>query len=204
MTEQKQELVLPKNPVAAFEAWLKEAIAENCAEPTAMTLATASKAGVPSARIVLFKGLQNNEAFKFFTNYESPKAHDLIENPQASLVFLWTSEKFQRQVRVFGQVKKLSDAESYEYFKSRARGSQIGAWSSPQSQRVASRADLESLLSHTEKKYHDQVVPLPPFWGGFALLPEKMEFWEGRQYRIHERFIFEKSTSGWMKNRVAP
>ncbi len=203
MSEHNQELFLGEDPIIGFESWLKEATEANCAEPTAMTLSTASLKGVPSARTVLFKGIRNG-AFKFFTNYDSPKSYDLIANPVAALVFLWTSPNFQRQIRVFGKVEKLTEAESFEYFKSRARGSQIGAWSSPQSQKVTSRAELESFLSHTEKKYHDQVVPLPPFWGGFALTPQSIEFWEGRQYRIHERFIFKKIAKNWSKSRLAP
>ncbi len=203
MSDQFHELHLAANPIHAFENWLKDAKDELCAEPTAMTLATASKSGVPSARIVLFKGLKD-EKFKFFTNYESPKAHDLIENPIATLVFLWTSPKFQRQIRVFGQVEKLSPKESEEYFHTRARGSQIGAWSSPQSQKVESRLALERRLHETEKKFDSQMVPLPSFWGGFALSPQSLEFWEGRQYRIHERFIFERSGDSWVKSRLAP
>ena len=198
------ELNLGEDPIQVFESWLKEATSSGCAEPTAMTLATATKDGVPSARTVLFKGLKN-KSLKFFTNYESPKAQDLIGNPVASLVFLWTSSTFQRQLRIFGRVEKLTADESFDYFKTRARGSQIGAWSSPQSQKVSSRAELEALLSNNEKRFHDKAVPLPPHWGGFALTPERMEFWEGRQYRIHERFVFEKNQRGeWQKRRLAP
>lgn len=203
MSDRSQELRLSDNPIVAFETWLKEATDAQCAEPTAMTLATATKAGVPSARIVLFKGLKN-ESFKFFTNYKSPKSHDIIENPVASLVFLWTSKDFQRQIRIFGEVEKLTEKESAEYFHSRARGSQIGAWSSPQSQKVTSRAQLEKLVGETEQKFDNQSVSLPPFWGGFAVKPSSLEFWEGRQFRIHERFIFEKVGINWLKSRLAP
>ncbi len=197
------ELKLPNAPIAAFEKWLQQAVSAGCSEPTAMTLATASKLGVPSARIVLFKGLRG-EAFRFFTNYQSPKAHDLIENPIASLVFFWSAQSFQRQIRVFGSIEKLSEKESTEYFHSRARGSQIGAWASPQSQKVKSREALEEFIKEYEKKFDGKTVDRPPYWGGFVLNPEKIEFWEGREFRVHERFLFEKINSNWIKNRLAP
>lgn len=196
-----EELLLPKNPVEAFQEWMNAAIEAQCIEPTAMTLATASKNGVPSARIVLFKGLKG-DSFKFFTNYTSPKAQDLIENPQAVLVFYWAPLK--RQIRIFGKVQKLSDSESREYFQSRARGSQIGAWASPQSKAVLNRAELEKLVDENEKKFAGKIVPLPDFWGGFLLQPETFEFWEGRDFRIHERFIFKKTDGQWSLLRLAP
>jgi pyridoxamine 5'-phosphate oxidase len=195
------ELVLAENPVDAFQEWMKAAVEAKCVEPTAMTLATSSKNGVPAARMVLFKGLKG-EAFRFFTNYTSPKSHDLIANPQAALVFFWAP--LQRQIRIVGPVEKLSEKESLEYFHSRARGSQIGAWSSPQSQKVGSRAELEKIVSENEEKFEGQIVPLPPFWGGFALTPESMEFWEGRDFRVHERFVFKKVNQSWVKFRLAP
>lgn len=196
-----KELVLLDSPIEAFKIWLQEAIDAACVEPTAMTLATASKDGVPSARIVLFKGLKG-ESFKFFTNYSSPKARDLIENPLGFLVFYWAPLK--RQIRIFGKVEKLSQEESLEYFQTRPRGSQIGAWSSPQSQSVASREALEKLVHETEKKFAGQKIPVPPFWGGFILSPESIEFWEGREHRIHERFLFKKLNKQWAKSRLAP
>jgi pyridoxamine 5'-phosphate oxidase len=196
-----EELVLPNNPVDAFQEWMKTAVEAKCVEPTAMTLATASKDGVPAARMVLFKGLRG-EAFRFFTNYNSPKSHDLIANPRAALVFFWAP--LQRQIRVVGKIVKLSEQESLEYFHSRARGSQIGAWSSPQSQTVSNRAELEKIVADNEKKFEGQPIPLPPFWGGFALEPESIEFWEGRNFRVHERFIFKKLDQIWVKSRLAP
>lgn len=196
-----EELVLPDNPVNAFQEWMRAAVEAKCIEPTAMTLATASKDGVPAARMVLFKGLKG-ESFRFFTNYTSPKSHDLIANPKAALVFFWAP--LQRQIRVVGRIEKLSEQESLEYFHSRARGSQIGAWSSPQSQTVGSRAELEKLVAENEEKFEDLPVPLPPFWGGFALHPETIEFWEGRDFRVHERFIFKKINQSWVKSRLAP
>lgn len=203
MSEQSRELPLSSNPILAFEVWLKEAIDQKCAEPTAMTLATATKQGIPSARIVLFKGLKA-EGFKFFTNFQSPKAHDLLDNPLAALVFLWISPKFQRQIRISGHVEKLGDADSDEYFNTRARGSQIGAWASPQSQKVASRSTLEKMIQEVETRFQNQPVTRPPFWGGFLLNPESIEFWEGRDFRIHERFVFEKNQARWVKDRLAP
>ncbi len=203
MSKQSQELDLSDNPQVAFETWLKDAIDAQCAEPTAMTLATASKSGVPSARIVLFKGFKEG-SFKFFTNFKSPKADDLIENPRAALVFFWSTSSFQRQVRIFGMVEKLSERESIEYFRTRERGSQIGAWASPQSQKVASRAALEKMVSDIEQKFAGKPIVQPPFWGGFALSPQSFEFWEGREFRIHDRFIFERKNSAWIKSRLAP
>ncbi len=196
-----KELILSHNPIDAFQDWLKAAVDAKCVEPTAMTLATASKSGVPAARMVLFKGLEG-DSFRFFTNYSSPKAHDLISNPQAALVFFWAP--LQRQIRIFGKVQKMNEKDSLKYFHSRARGSQIGAWSSPQSQTVSSREELEKIVEETEKKFAGKEIPLPPNWGGFLLDPVSIEFWEGRDFRVHERFIFKKTNQVWVKSRLAP
>jgi pyridoxamine 5'-phosphate oxidase len=195
-------LVLNPDPLRSFEAWLADATAAGCIEPTAMTLATASRAGRPSARIVLFKGLSGG-GFRFFTNYKSHKAASLAENPFAALVFHW--QDLRRQIRIEGSVEKLSLIESNAYFQSRERGSQIGAWSSPQSQEVRSRDELVELIKQTEQRFQDaSEIPCPPFWGGYRLRPERIEFWEERPSRLHERVAFVCENGAWQTHRLAP
>lgn len=193
------------DPFAQFSAWFAEAVASQLPEPNAMTLATASPDGQPTARTVLLKGVEN-QGFVFFTNYESQKADDLAANPRAALLFTWL--ELQRQIRIEGRVEKIARAASEAYFQSRPRESQIGAWASPQSRIVASRETLETRMAALEKEYAGlSVLPCPPHWGGYCLRPERIEFWQGRPSRLHDRILFSKTadgSDGWKIERLAP
>ncbi|NBC07823.1 MAG: pyridoxamine 5'-phosphate oxidase [Bacteroidetes bacterium] len=193
----------PSDPIVQFERWFEEALRAEVPEPNAMTLSTASPAGRPSARIVLLKGLENG-AFLFYTNYQSHKGRELSENPHAALTFLW--HELQRQVRVEGRVERLSPEASTEYFQSRPKSSQIGAWVSPQSQPIESRKVLEKREQELWEKYEDaEQLPRPEHWGGFRVVPQRIEFWQGRPSRLHDRIFFERDASGeWRKSRLAP
>ncbi len=192
---------LAADPLTQFNQWFEDAVAANVFEPNAMILATTTSAGIPAARTVLLKGV--NEGFRFFTNYESDKGNELAETPHAALVFLW--KELHRQVRVTGLVQKLDKEESAEYFHSRPRGSQIGAWASPQSDEIADRTILERLTAETEARFADvDPIPLPPFWGGYIIRPRTVEFWQGRRSRLHDRFRYSRSGDGWEIVRLAP
>ena len=192
---------LAADPIQQFHSWLQQAIGAQLLEPTAMTLATADKAGRSSARVVLLKGL-DDRGFVFYTNYESRKARELLENSSASLVFYWA--ELERQVRVGGTASRISRDESERYFKSRPRGHQLGAWVSTQSEVIASRAVLEERLKEYERRYPD-AVPLPPFWGGYVVAPNEIEFWQGRPNRLHDRFRYTRQKDGlWLIERLAP
>jgi pyridoxamine 5'-phosphate oxidase len=168
----------------------------------AMTLATADKEGRPSARVVLLKGV-DERGFIFFTNYDSRKGHELTENPQAALVFYWPD--LERQVCVAGEASKLPLAESEEYFRSRPRGARIGAWASKQSEVLRDRAALEETWQKLEAQYPGEQVPMPPYWGGYILSPTRIEFWQGRPNRLHDRFRYTKVTGGtWQIERLSP
>ncbi|XP_067012704.2 pyridoxine-5'-phosphate oxidase [Anabrus simplex] len=184
-----------KEPLSQFRVWFDEASRHpGIGEANAMCLATATKDGIPSARFVLLKGFGIN-GFKFFTNYESRKARELEENPRASLTFYW--EPLQRQVRVDGQVEKVAKEESDEYFASRPRDSQIGAWASKQSTVIAGREELMVRRSEILEKYKQaEAVPRPDYWGGYILIPERMEFWQGQTDRLHDRIVFRRLKSG--------
>lgn len=190
-----------KNPVGQFSEWMQEAIDAELLDPNAMTLATADKNGVPSARIVLLKSI-DKKGLIFFTNYESSKGKDLLENPKASVVFFW--KELERQVRVAGTVEKISKKESEKYFKSRPYESQISAWASNQSSEVRSRNVLEEKFAQFKKKYPEKKVPLPDFWGGFRIIPERFEFWQGRPNRLHDRITYLKEKDKWEIVRLAP
>jgi pyridoxamine 5'-phosphate oxidase len=166
-----------------------------------MTLATASRDGVPAARIVLLKGFDET-GFVFFTNYESAKAHDLDNNPRACLLLFWAA--LERQVRITGGVTRTSAEESDTYFHSRPFESQIGAWASAQSRRVGDRSALESRYAELAAQYAGGPVPLPPFWGGYRVVPEAMEFWQGRKSRLHDRLLYVRSNGRWERSRLAP
>ena len=195
------EAVAGNNPLSFFEKWLAEATAAHIDEVNAMTLATAGSDGRPHARIVLLKGL-HAEGFCFYTNYESNKGVQLAENSHAALVFFW--KELERQVRVEGRVAMLEPRLSDAYFASRPLGSRIGAWASPQSQVIASRAVLEEADAAYEKQFGGD-VPRPSFWGGYRVVPEKIEFWQGRSSRLHDRIVFEReSGEAWRRYRIAP
>ena len=192
---------LSPDPIAQFNKWLQQAIDAQMLEPTAMTLATAGKAGRPSARIVLLKGV-DERGFIFYTNYESRKGRELAENSNAALAFYWP--ELERQARASGTVSKLSREESDKYFQSRPRGHQLGAWVSTQSDVIANRGVLEERLEQFEKRYPD-TVPLPPFWGGYILSPAEIEFWQGRPNRLHDRFRYSRQRDDrWLIERLAP
>ena len=182
--------------------WYGEAEAAGLREPHAMTLATATREGRPSARVVLLRGF-DERGFCFFTNYESRKGRELAENPAAALVFLWS--ELERQVRIEGTVERTSEAESESYFQSRPAGSRIGAWASPQSQVITSRAELERAQAELEAKHAEGRIPRPPHWGGFRLRPRLIEFWQGRPSRLHDRLEYRlEDGGGWRMVRLAP
>jgi len=190
------------DPIRQFESWYREAHATPMREPTAMTLATASPDGRPSARIVLLKAA-DERGFAFFTNYQSRKGGELEHNPWAALVFHWPD--LVRQVRVEGRVAKVSDEESDAYFKTRPRGSQLGAWASEQSRAIKSRADLERRVQAVEATYEDREIPRPPHWGGLRLVPVGIEFWQGRLDRLHDRVLYSRADDGgWTRERLSP
>jgi pyridoxamine 5'-phosphate oxidase len=190
------------DPIRQFESWYREAHATPMREPTAMTLATASPDGRPSARIVLLKAA-DERGFAFFTNYQSRKGGELEHNPWAALVFHWPD--LVRQVRVEGRVAKVSGEESDAYFKTRPRGSQLGAWASEQSRAIKSRADLERRVQAVEATYEDREIPRPPHWGGLRLVPVAIEFWQGRLDRLHDRVLYSRADDGgWTRERLSP
>lgn len=194
------ENTVNKNPFEQFSLWLEEAIEAQILDPNAMTLATSDSKGNPSARIVLLKGIDEN-GLVFYSNYGSSKSSDLAENPKAAVVFFW--KELERQLRVSGKVVKVSREESGEYFKTRPYESKIGAWASKQSSVVPGREYLEEKFGEARKKFPDE-VPLPEFWGGFRIIPERFEFWQGRESRMHDRVVYEKSEGGWKIVRLAP
>jgi pyridoxamine 5'-phosphate oxidase len=191
-----------KNPFHQFERWMDEAIKKKVAEPTAMTLATASKKLQPSARIVLLKGV-DAKGFVFYTNYKSYKGLDLSENKLCCLNFYWAA--VQRQVRIYGKAEKVSRKESNIYFASRPRESQIGAIASPQSEVIRNRDFLDVRYTIYERLYKDKKVPRPQHWGGYRVIPSAIEFWQGRTNRLHDRLLFTKMKNGkWKLERLSP
>jgi pyridoxamine 5'-phosphate oxidase len=190
------------DPLAQFERWMQEAIDAGVHLPNAMTVATVGQDGRPSARITLLKGV-DEEGFVFFSNYDSRKGGQLQGNSNAAFVFYWGD--LGRQVRVEGQVERVSESESADYFATRSRGSQLGAWASPQSQVIADRAELEALVASVEERFAGDDIPLPPHWGGFRLRPTMVEFWVGRRSRLHDRIRYTKRQGGeWLRERLAP
>ena len=193
---------LARDPFRQFDKWFGEAEAAKLPEPNAMVLATASRDGRPAARVMLLKGL-DGRGFVFYTNYESRKGRELESNPRATLLFPWIA--LERQVTVEGSISRVTREESETYFHSRPRTSQLGAWASQQSSIVAGRAVLEESLKAVEKKYSGQEVPLPPYWGGFRLIPDVVEFWQGRRSRLHDRLRYRRLADGtWTIERVSP
>jgi len=189
------------DPIEQFRGWFEEALAAELHEPNAMTLATATPGGSPSARMVLLKGF-DERGFVFYTNYEGRKAEELEANPRAALVLYWG--ELRRQVRVEGGVSRLPDAESDAYFAGRPRGSQLGAWASEQSRPVSDRGVLEQRLRELEANYEGHAVPRPPFWGGYRVEPETIEFWQGRENRLHDRLVYRRSDGQWRRERLQP
>lgn len=192
----------PDEPLLLFREWLQAAIDADEPEPNAMTLATVDAEGSPSARTVLLKEIEP-DAFVFYTNYRSRKARDLEQNPRAALTSLWVG--LHRQVRIEGAAERVPAEQSDAYFASRPRGSQLGAWASPQSEEVADRAALERRLAEMEERFRDGEVTRPPHWGGYRLRPDRIEFWQGRRDRMHDRLVFRRAAAGgWSRSRLAP
>jgi pyridoxamine 5'-phosphate oxidase len=187
--------------IAQFTRWWEEAISSEIDEVNAMTLATTTKEGIPSARIVLLKGYDKN-GFVFFTNYDSQKGKELAVNPHAALVFFW--KELERQVRIEGVVEKVSPEESDRYYDSRPAASRIGAWASPQSEIIKDRAMIENEFLAFEKKFGSDIIPRPPYWGGYIVKPSLIEFWQGRSSRLHDRIQYTRNDGGWKMERLAP
>ena len=192
--------VLPPEPVALFLAWFEDAREAGVTEPNAMTLATVNADRQPSARIVLLKGV-DARGFAFYTNLESRKSTEIGATHRAALVFWW--EGLQRQVRIEGEVVPVPADEADAYYASRPRGSRLGAWASPQSREIASREVLDERLAEAERQF-PEAVPRPPFWGGWRVVPERVEFWQGRPSRLHDRFVYVRDGTGWRVSRLAP
>jgi pyridoxamine 5'-phosphate oxidase len=192
---------LDDNPFQQFELWFTQAIDSEIPEPNAMSIATVSSEGQPSLRTVLLK-TYDEKGFVFFTNYESRKAQEIKQNPKVALLFPWVA--LGRQIKITGSASKISFTESLKYFSTRNRGSQIGAWASPQSSIISSRALLEEKVDEMKRKFSDGDIPLPSFWGGYRVIPENIEFWQARENRLHDRFIYKRDENNWKVNRHAP
>ena len=192
---------MANSPLEQFQNWFDAAIDSGLPEPNAMHLSTVSEAGHPSSRIVLLKEL-DDEGFVFYTNYHGKKGRDLAVNPFASLTFFWVD--LERQVRIEGKVTKVSAKESDDYFAVRPRGSQIGAWVSHQSEIIPSRDVLEQKQKEYEQQFADREVLRPPHWGGYRLIPNRVEFWQGRPSRLHDRLVYDLRDDNWTINRLAP
>jgi pyridoxamine 5'-phosphate oxidase len=195
-----QETELAADPLQQFELWLRDAMEAELEDPTAMTMATVGADGVPSARVLLLKGI-DQAGFLFFTDYRSRKAVELSTNPSAALTFWWS--RLERQVRVQGAVAKIPREESEAYFATRPRESRLSAWASEQSSVVAGRAELEAEVRAVADRFGDD-VPLPDHWGGYRLVPSAVEFWQGRRARLHDRIRYVRQAAGWRIERLAP
>lgn len=189
------------DPVDQFRRWFEAALEAGLHEPNAMTLATATPNGRPSARVVLLKGF-DVRGFVFYTNYGGRKARELEQNPFCALVFYWG--ELERQVRIEGRATRVPEAESDAYFAGRPRGSRLGAWVSEQSRPVESRAELEERLKQLEEEYEGRGIPRPPFWGGYRVEPERIEFWQGRENRLHDRLQYTRRNMEWELRRLQP
>jgi pyridoxamine 5'-phosphate oxidase len=192
---------LDPDPVVMFERWLGDAVSAPLHEPNAMVVSTVSREGQPSSRMVLLKAV-DRRGFVFYTNYGSGKAADLAAEPRTALLFPW--HELQRQVRVEGRAERVPTEESAAYFASRPRPSQLGAWASPQSSVVGSREELDALLREAEERFADRDVPLPGTWGGYRVVPDLVEFWQGRKGRMHDRLVYRRTGEGWEVVRLAP
>lgn len=191
-----------QNPISQFTKWFEEAITAKVPEPNAMNLATVNENGRPASRIVLLKGIEDYK-FVFYTNYQSRKGKELDNNPACSLTFFWP--ELERQVRIEGVAARIDEKRSEKYFQSRPRGSQVGAWASPQSTLISNRTLLEERANQIEKKFKGQdILPKPNQWGGYEIDPLMIEFWQGRQSRLHDRILYTKDDGVWKINRLAP
>ena len=190
-----------RDPFALFKRWYAAAAAAGTPLPEAMALSTATRNGAPSVRMVLHRGFSRG-GFVFFTNYDSRKAVELAENPQAAFVFHWPL--LDRQVRGEGRVEKLSRRDSDRYFQSRPRESRISAWASPQSAEISGRAFLESEFANVESRFAGRKIPCPPFWGGFRIVTNCIEFWQGQPHRLHDRLVFRRNGKSWTKLQLGP
>jgi pyridoxamine 5'-phosphate oxidase len=192
---------LAPDPLVEFARWFEEAVKAEARDPNAMTLATSTADGVPSARIILLKGF-DERGFVFFTDYRSRKGSELVNNPRAALVFYWP--ELERQVRITGSTSRTDREESEAYFRSRPKGSRLSAWISHQSQVIQSRQQLDSQIPELERRYPGDDVPLPPYWGGFRLRPDAIEFWQGRTNRLHDRLRYVRDGNEWRIERLSP
>jgi pyridoxamine 5'-phosphate oxidase len=199
--ERFDESALDPDPIRLFELWLADAQAAGIVEPLAMTLATADGSGRPSARMVLLRGV-DERGFVFYTNRESEKGREMVANPRAALVFHW--DRLGRQVRVGGRVELVDRAESETYWAGRPKGHRLAAWASEQSAVVASRAVLEKAFADVERRFPGDDVPLPPFWGGYRVVPDWIEFWLSRTDRLHDRIRYRREGGSWLVERLAP
>lgn len=192
---------LNDDPVAQFEDWFRYACDTVPMDPNAVTVSTVDGEGRPSSRTVLLKYF-DEAGFVFFTNFESKKARDIESNPWVSMLFFWSDAA--RQVKIRGKAERIPTAETMKYFISRPRGSQIGAWVSAQSSVVTSRSLLENKFQEMKEKFSNKEIPLPSFWGGYRVVPEEIEFWQGRRNRLHDRFVYSRQDKGWSIDRLAP